>query len=138
MAVQQEPDLFNLLDSEVDQIHMVLDAMRRKYEGSAHNYETFSREAEDRFGKLGFTVSVKWYEYSVEGARQEGAMPEIEITGRTAPKAFDHDQMVHEVTNDILGLGDKGVITTDRDTLKNFLGSGQGSHSHGDGHAHSH
>jgi hypothetical protein len=103
------------------------------------NYQAFEREAGSRFAEAGFRIKVDWYEYSIGGVPQEGAMPEITVMGRIeAPAAFDHDRQVHEATHNLLRIpGEEGVIKTDPETLKRFLGEQQGNHGHG-GHPHSH
>jgi hypothetical protein len=55
------------------------------------------------------------------------AMPEVTITDRCERKPFDHDQMVHEVTHNILGLpGQEGIIRTNKDSYTKLV----------EGHAH--
>ena len=130
-------DVLDLLDSEVKQIFEVTALLRQRASAKQHNYSDYQREVEDRFAEIGFTVDVSWYSYGFEGspgAMANSAMPEITITGRVVPKAFDRDRQVHEVTSNILGIpGQEGVIRTDPETLKRFLGD-QG----GNGHGHSH
>jgi hypothetical protein len=127
-------DILDLFDSEVKAIMGLVAELNARARAKSHNYNDFEREIRDRFAKLGFTVDVNWYEYAIGGAKQDGAMPEITVTGRTDDKfQFDPDRQVREVTDDILGTGDAGVIKTDPDTLRRFL-DGQGGH----GHDHSH
>lgn len=121
-------DILDIYDSELEKILALQAELNDKIRFRKLNYGDFEREIRERFGELGFTVNVSWYRYSVGGQEQEGAMPEVTVTGRTDGKfAFDPDRQVHEVTRDILGTGDEGVIKTDPDTLKNFL-EGQSSH----------
>jgi hypothetical protein len=127
-------DVLDLFDHEVKQIIELLAELNGRAKAKQHNYRDFEREIRDRFAKLGFTVDVNWYEYAIGDAKQDGAMPEITITGRTDDKfQFDPDRQVREVTDDVLGTGDVGVIKTDPDTLKSFL-DGQGGHGHGHHH----
>jgi hypothetical protein len=49
-------------------------------------------------------------------------MPEVTITDRCERKPFDHDQMVHEVTHNILGLpGQEGVIKTNTPGMSRLI-----------------
>lgn len=120
-------------DSEILKIERILNAMRIKAQ-SAVNYQAFQDEIIERFADIGFDVDVRWYETNVERV----LMPEINIKGRVEPKVFDSDQQVHEVTNDLLGLGDGGVIKTDKGKVAAMLdGSYKGSLKDV-GHGHSH
>lgn len=128
-------DVLDVYDHEVDQLMRIQARLTEKARYGRHNYIDFEREIRERYAAAGFTVEVSWYGFSVDGQPQEGAMPEVTVTGRTAPHVFDKDRQVHEVTSDILGLGEGGVIKTDRDTVKNFL-EGNGGHGHGHPHPH--
>lgn len=99
---------FEIYDSEIDKIQHILEILRRRAEGSV-DYDAFDREIKDRFAKIGFKVDVKWWTTNVEGT----LLPEIDIQDRLEKIEFDHDRQVSEVTNDILGLGDAGVIKFD-------------------------
>jgi hypothetical protein len=97
----------DILDSEVLECEKVLEVLKdRAIRHGALNLGHFDNEIKTRFAEIGFAVDVKWWHTNVEGVK----MPEIEIIGRTAKKDFDHDQMRHEVTADILGLGQGGTI----------------------------
>lgn len=127
-------DILDIFDSEMAKIIALHERLNERARDRKHNYTAFEKEIREEFAALGFTVDVNWYEFSVDGAKQDGAMPEVTITGRTDTAfRFDPDRQVHEVTHDILGLGDEGVIKTDPDTLKNFL-DGNGGHGHGHQH----
>jgi hypothetical protein len=105
---------YEIYDHEIDKIHRTLEELRRKAE-SPQNYQSFQDEIKGRFADLGFVVDVKWWDTNVEGV----LMPEIEITGRTeAGFVFDRDQQVHEVTGDMLGLGQGGVIKSSEGMAK--------------------
>jgi len=119
-------DVLDVLDSEVDAIGKVLAALKDRAAAKSQNYESFEREIRDRFAQIGFTVDVSWYRYGIEGrpgAVEGSAMPEITITGRTDPgHVFDHDRMVHEVTNNLLGIpGQEGIIRTNKDSCKELI-----------------
>lgn len=99
-----------ILDSEMLEIEKTLEFLKDKTYGGRHlDRGQFDAEIVDRFARIGFRVDVKWWHTDVEGVK----MPEIEIIGRTdRAGAFDHEKMAHEVTSDILGLGQGGVIKT--------------------------
>lgn len=128
-------DILDLYDHEVKAIIALIAELNDRAKAKRHNYNDFEREIRDRFAKLGFTVDVNWYEYAIGDARQDGAMPEITVTGRTDDKfRFDPDRQVHEAVANVLDLpGEEGWIKTDPDTVRNFL-EGNGGHSHGHQH----
>lgn len=96
----------NLYDSEVDEIHKIIEILRRRAEGR-RNYQEFQDEVIARFHDAGFVADVRWYDSNVEGV----LIPEIQITDRVNKDfKFDPNQQVHEVTNDLLSLGEGGVI----------------------------
>lgn len=104
-----------ILDSEVLEIEKILNTLKDRAESHRGELGNFDNEIKTRFAEIGFAVDVKWWHTNIEGVK----MPEIEIIGRTIARHFDHDKMVHEVTNDVLGLGDGGVIkVTPEDMLK--------------------
>jgi hypothetical protein len=123
-------DVLDLYDHEVKAIIGLLAELNERAKAKQHNYNDFEREVRDRFAALGFTVDVSWYEFEAGGQKQDGAMPEVTVTGRTDGKfQFDPDRQVREVTSDILGLGDGGVIKTDKAAVGRLL-DGQGGHGH--------
>jgi hypothetical protein len=140
-------ELVDVLDSEVIAIQKVWDSLRSRHQKYHRNYKAFEREAADKFAEIGFVIAITWNEYSVGGVKQEGAMPTIEVSSRCAPKLFDRDRQVREVTDNILDLpghakGD--VIKTDQgDAFRQFREAAGNAkpHSHGDdepfdGHSH--
>lgn len=96
-----------IYDSEILKIETVLEILNRKV-GSSTNLEGFRKEILDRFARIGFVVDVRVYSTNVPGTYSW----EIQINDRTDNTAWDPDQMVHEVTNDLLDLGTGGVIKT--------------------------
>lgn len=122
-----------ILDSEMLEIERTLELLRRRVEGGRRvDRGQFDSEIVDKFGSIGFKVVVNWYETDVENL----IMPEITITGRTEKVGeFDHDKMFHEVTSDILGLGQGGVIKTTKDDLDKIHGVTK-AHKHGSGCGH--
>lgn len=126
-------DILDVYDTEIEKILTVKAALDARARQRGHNYNDFEREIRDRFAKIGFTVDVNWYKFTVDGTEQDGAMPEITVTGRTGQDfAFDPDRQVHEVTHNVLGIpGQEGVIRTDPATVKQIL------ERNGHGHGHS-
>lgn len=98
-------------DSEIIEIERVLERLNATIEGGNKrvDYDAFTREIRERFEDIGFQVAVNWWDSNVAGV----LIPEIVIRDRTERKPFDYDRQVHEVTNDILELGEGGVIKTD-------------------------
>lgn len=129
-----EPEPIDLYDHEIIEIQKIWDVIRDRHQKTYKNYDKVEAEITSRFADAGFVVHVNWHYWMLEGETQEGAMPVITITGRVEKHDFDHDRQVHEVTSNILGIpGQEGVIKTDKETLRNFLGD-QGGHSHGHSH----
>ena len=107
-------DRVELLDSEILDIEKGPLAWAKSRYGKSMNMETFRRNLIDQFGEIGFRVDVKTYETNQPGTYSF----DVEIIERLpGNKEFDLDQMVHEVTNDILDLGEGGVIKTDKGQL---------------------
>lgn len=103
-----------IYDSEIDKIHRLTDALNTKYKQGVRDVQGAQDEIKERFAGIGFVVTVKWWETNVEGLY----LPEVEFTGRTDPNfVFDQNQQVHEVTSDLLGLGEGGVIKSDLSSL---------------------
>jgi hypothetical protein len=134
--------LIQLYDSDIIKIEGVLEALNRR-KGQRADYERWTNEVKDRFHRIGLVVSVRWYEAGVE--RADGSMekidgtliPEIVVTGRTDSKTFtfDHEQMAHEVQNDLLGLGTGGKLKVTAEDARKVLETVR-SHKHGKGCGH--
>jgi hypothetical protein len=132
-------------DSEIIQIHKILEKLRDRYQKQSRSYTAFEREARERFHEIGLLIDINWHSYAVGDVPQEGAMPEITVTGRADPSfAWDPDQQVHEVVQDILELPgqEKGgwIKADETGTFRQFRDEhGHGhSHTHADGTTHSH
>lgn len=95
-----EGDTMDLpLDSELLELQRVKATLEdRTYK--AHRLEAFDREIVERFGEIGWKVDVKWHETNVAGTY----IPVVELVGRCERKEFDHDQMAHEVRQNILNI----------------------------------
>jgi hypothetical protein len=101
-------------DSEIIEIERLLERLSTKAHDGRVDYAAFTREVRERFEDLGFMVVVNWYETNVEGT----LIPEIVIRDRIEAGAFDHDQKVHEITHDLLDIGDGGVIKSNPEAFK--------------------
>ena len=111
-------ELANVYDSEVKELQRVLRELQDRTARS-HNLESFDREINERCAEIGFRVDVKWHTTNVSGV----FIPVVEVIGRITPiksGEFDHDQMRHEVVNNLLDLPpeDAGVIKTPGDFVK--------------------
>lgn len=106
----------DILDSEVLQIEKVINILKERSR-TRRNYDDFQREIKERFAEIGFVVDVAWYETNQADVK----MPEIVIKGRTEAKAFDRERMTAEVTGDVLGFGEGGVIATDKEKVAAML-----------------
>jgi hypothetical protein len=105
---------FNLYDTDILRLEKVIEQLNRKI-GTATNMEGFRQEILDRMARAGFRVDVKVYSTTQDGTYAF----DIEIKDRLdSGFTFDYDQQVHEVTHDVLGLGDGGVIKTTKDDLR--------------------
>lgn len=121
-------NVLDLYDTEVLKIEGVHLALQARARSKQLNFGDFEREIRERFAEIGFTVDVNWYRFSVNGAEQENAaMPEVTITGRTAPVAFDHDRRVHEAVHNVLELpGQEGWIKTSDAAAQRLLRGSDG------------
>jgi hypothetical protein len=112
----------DVYDTEVLAIEKVLATLRERSMGS-RNLQSFNDEAQTRFHEIGFLVDIKWFTTD----QADVYAPVIDIVGRTEKDfVFDRDQQVHEVTNDVLELGEGGVIKTNKDAMKAL----EGHHKH--------
>lgn len=105
---------FEPYDSEIIRIGEVMDRLNVMRQ-SPMNPEDFYQAGVDMFHKAGIVADIVFYEAADErGQLVPGVwVPEVVLKGRVDEKhEFDWDRQVHEVTNDILGLGEGGVIST--------------------------
>lgn len=131
-----------LYDSEIVKIEEVLEALNKR-KGQRTDYERWTNEVKDRFHRVGLVVSVLWYEAGVERAdgsveKIDGTLiPEIVIKDRVDSKtfAFDHEQMGHEVQNDLLELGTGGKLKVTAEDARKALATFR-DHKHGAGCGH--
>ncbi|MET7363323.1 hypothetical protein ABZS76_33465 [Streptomyces sp. NPDC005562] len=113
-AVHQRSELAqgDLHDSEILEFEQALAKLMERYGERSFTLDEFEREAKERFHGLGFAIEVAWAPFTINGQVAEGALaPNITLVGRVDRTIFDHDQKVHEVTRNLLGI-DKtpGVI----------------------------
>lgn len=105
---------FQLYDTDVLKLEQVIEHLNRK-QRTATNMEGFRQEILDRFARVGFKVDVKVWSTTEDGTYAF----DIDIQDRTDSNfKWDPNQMVHEVTSDILDLGDSGVIKTKAEDFK--------------------
>ena len=67
--------------------------------------DAFDREIRERFGEVGIIVDVLWHYSKLPGCY----IPEVEPYALTFDP-YDPDRQVRDVTADVLGLGESGVI----------------------------
>lgn len=107
--------MIELYDSDILVIEEILAHLARRAEGR-RDRDAFDREIKERFTDAGFEVATSWFHVADRRTGQEVPdvyMPEITVNGRVQKRfTFDHDQQVHEVTNDLLELDEGGVIKT--------------------------
>lgn len=96
----------DLNDADILALEKVVNILNAK-QGKILNLDAFQREAKERFFNAGFRVDVKVYTTNQDRTHAF----DIEILERLEGE-FDPDQMVYEATNDILDIGEKGVIST--------------------------
>ena len=116
--------LIELNDADILRLEGVFRRLQSR-QGERLNIEAFRQEMCERFADVGFEVFVQAHYTNIEGVYAF----DITINDRLEGQ-FDPDQMVHEVTNDLLGLGTGGIIKSD---LSGKTASGlwtPGSHNH--------
>lgn len=129
--------MIDLYDHEVLDILRVQQELNDRARDKRLNYNAFETEIRDRFAKVGFAVDVNWYRFGRErpdgtvAEAEDGAMPEITITGRTESAfRFDPDRQVHEAVHNILDLpGQEGWIKSDPAAVRSLMKEGHG-HGH--------
>lgn len=97
-----------LYDSDILAIEKVIARLNAEDVGQRRELEDFVQKVKEKFHDIGFLVDVLVWTSNVDGV----FVPEITINGRVEDKPFDYDRQVHEVTNDLLELGEGGVIST--------------------------
>jgi hypothetical protein len=132
--------MIQLYDSEIIEIEKVLEALNKR-KGQRTDYERWTSETKERFGKIGLAVSVLWYEAGVQRAdgsleKVDGTLiPEIVVKSRIEQHTFDHEQMSHEVQSDLLQLGTGGKLKVTAEDARKALQSAR-DHKHGSGCGH--
>lgn len=109
-----------VLESEIASIGRVVDVLNHSVAFTPRTPEDATREIIERFYAINFNVSVLW-EMDAAGFSR----PTIQINSRVDGKEFDHDQMRHEVQNDILGLDGPGAIGRDGKVISPAKSVGQ-------------
>lgn len=89
----------------------------------------FEHEVAEQFAEIGFVASVEMMANPDLGGMM---CPTIQVTGRTEAIDFDPDRQVHEVTHDLLGLGEEhsAVIDTSKMTPEQMA---KARHHHDEG-----
>ena len=126
-----ETGTLELYDHEVLKVSAILRELNEKARHKKLNYNDFETEIKERFADIGLTVDVNWYRFALDGVEQDGAMPEITITGRTEAHTMDRDRQVHEAVSNILELpGQDGWIKTSDAAAQRLLRGSRNGHRH--------
>lgn len=96
-----------LYDHDIQAIGEVLGQLKLRQE-TVVPLESYRKEMIGRFADIGLVANVQVWSTDAEGVYWF----DITIAGRLEPTVFDHDRQVAEVTRDLLGLGEGGVIST--------------------------
>jgi len=136
--VQEIDNGFQLYDSELDKL---IDLMK-EIEGRVLRRQRVDRDAlgneirERCANEVGLKVSVRWYtcgEEMPDGTVREIPgmyQPEVVPIDRvTKESEYDHDRQRHEVVNDVIGIGEGGIIKVTAADVRAAL-------EHGKGHKH--
>src|SRR3954468_11267454 len=107
-----DQDLLNLYESEIAALGDLMERIQHRRDSvGITDRGGFDSWVKDEFHKLGFEVSVLWYHTDM----RDLPAVDIEITGRVDKNfEFDHDRQVHEITHDLLGLGEGGFLDGDK------------------------
>lgn len=93
-------------DSEILVFSEVANKLAERYQHRVMVLEDFRKEATERFAEAGFDVDVQTWTSNVAGLY----VFVFQWNGRLEG-SFDPDRQVYEVTEDILGVDEPGVIT---------------------------
>lgn len=99
----------DLYDSDIEKVADVNARLQLIASSGRLDRDDFDQRIRDEYAKIGIKVDVKWW-YSND---IDTYIPEVEIQGRMEAHDFDHDRQFHEVTRDLLHLGEGGVIDFD-------------------------
>jgi hypothetical protein len=126
-------------DTEIIKMQAIKDDIdkRSQMKGGRVDRDAMDREIRSRMAEeAGILVDVRWY--TVGEAMPDGSVREI--PGRYDPYpvplrrvekgGFDHERMKHEVVNDVLGLGEGGLIKVTPGEVRSALEHGR-THNHG-------
>lgn len=120
---------FELYDTEVLAMEKVVERIRLRLQ-SRVDRSAIGREVRERFNDIGLVVNVSWG-IPVDQVENFKFKPDecvpvlmVDLIGRTHKLEWDPNQQVHQVTNDVLDLGDGGVIKTPTEVIEG------GGHQH--------
>jgi hypothetical protein len=131
-------EAFHPYDTEIIEMQRIKDEVnnRASLRGGSVDRDAMGRELKDRmYTEAGLVVNVLWYtvgEQMPDGSIREivGRFdPEVVPVGRVNKQGVDHDQMKHEIVNDVLGLGEGGLIKVTTGDVRAALEHAKG-HSH--------
>lgn len=123
MGINSQVDLY---DSELLAIERGPLRYAQERAGKRLNVDRFTKDLAEQFEHIGLGVEVKVF----TTASEDVYAFEVEIQKRLL-SVFDHDQMIHEVVNNILELPgqEKGFIDTNK-AIREMERNNRGRHKH--------
>jgi hypothetical protein len=131
-------EAFHPYDTEIIEMQRIQEDVQARalLKGDRVDRDAMNRELKDRmYTEAGLVVNVLWYtvgEEMPDGTVREipGRYdPEVIPVGRVNKQGVDHDRMQHEIVNDVLGLGEGGLIKVTAGDVRAAL-------EHAKGHTH--
>lgn len=126
-------------DTEIIKMQDIVEDIDRRVRdhGGSVDRDVMGNEIRHRMAEeAGIVVDVRWYtvgEVMPDGSVREipGRYDPYPVPVRRVEKSeFDHDRMKHEIVNDVLGLGEGGLIKVTPGEVRAALEHGKG-HTHG-------
>jgi hypothetical protein len=111
----------NIHDSEIKEFEKKVLEPALERQGLATDLDSWRNRIIERSREIGFVVDVLVFSTTADGRNAIPGLYAFDFVLKRRLKEFDPDRQVHEVTNDILGLGDKGVIKTDHGVLRDLM-----------------
>jgi hypothetical protein len=141
--IEKADNGFQLYDTELGGLLDLLGEIDERVRGRSIDRDSLDRELRDRCAtEIGIRVSIRWYTCGEE--QEDGTLKEIPgmykpfvvPQGRMTKEAeYDHDRQRHEVINDVLGIGEGGLIKVTAEDARKVLET-VGGHKHGSGCGH--
>jgi hypothetical protein len=111
----------NILDSEIIEFEKKVLEPALARQGIATDLDDWRKRIIERSREINFVVDVLVYSTTTDGRTAIPGLYAFDIVIKRRLKEFDPDQQVSEVTKDILGLGEGGVIKTDKGMMQDLM-----------------